>query len=203
MILTRPGKATSEEMLEKNAIKELLEFERFARDNDLWEEMKKCYSKESVVDISWYTGSGEGFIDASAALGMRGPHKIYNTQIWLNGNKAVALMMATIQLRYEIDGIEVELQSDSKLVFQVEKQNGLWMIAAFTSIYEQDRMIPVYPNNQLIIPKDQLGDFRSSYACMSYMNYKNGRPINNDLPGIDRPDLVEKLYQDLDKWLSR
>ncbi|MDQ7093623.1 hypothetical protein REC12_08480 [Desulfosporosinus sp. PR] len=93
MILTRPGISSPQEMLDKAAIKELLEFERFCRDNALWDEMKKCYAEDSTVNISWFQGSGHGFADASSKMESKAPHKLYNTAIWLNGDKAVAIMM--------------------------------------------------------------------------------------------------------------
>lgn len=55
-----------EEMLNKFAIRELIEFERFCRDNALWEQMHECYSKDSNVTVSWYKGDGYGFVEESS-----------------------------------------------------------------------------------------------------------------------------------------
>ncbi|MDQ7093624.1 hypothetical protein REC12_08485 [Desulfosporosinus sp. PR] len=104
-------------------------------------------------------------------------------------------------MRMELDSVPVDLSCDAKLIFRIKKTDGLWVIAAFDSIYEQDRIIPVYPNSQLNLPLGELKAFRQSYACMSYMISRNGRPIGNDFPGIDRPDLVEALYHEIGAWL--
>ena len=201
MILTRPGECSAQEMLEKNAIKELLEFERFCRDNALWGEMKKCFSEDSTVNISWYKGTGHGFVDASSKMKTRAPHKIYNTEIWLNGDKAVSIMMVTIVMRIDIDGVPVEVASDARLIFRTKKIDKLWMITAFDSIYEQDSITPVFPNSNFSLPYSELKSFRQSYACLSYSMHRNGLSANSDLPGIDRPELVEKLYHEADEWL--
>ena len=56
--LTRPQPMTEAQRADKAEIMELLNFERFCRDNALWEEMRTCYAEDSIVDISWYHGSG-------------------------------------------------------------------------------------------------------------------------------------------------
>ena len=203
MLLERPGVNTTQEMLDKASVKELLEFERFCRDNALWDEMKKCFADDSVVTISWYQGSGHGFVEASSKMKMRAPHKIYNTGVWLNNDKAVAIMLATIGIRMEIDNTPVTVLSDAKLIFRAKKIDGLWFIAAFDSIYEQDSIVPVLPNCNFNLPKSELSGFRQSYACLSYSMHRNGLPVNSELPGIDRPDLVDLLYRELDEWLHK
>jgi len=201
MILTRPGVSTPQELLEKAAVKELLEFERFCRDNGLWVEMKKCFSEDSIVTISWYQGTGYGFVDASSKIKNRAPHKIYNTEVWLNRDKAVAIMMVTIGTRMEIDGVPLEMSSDAKLIYRTKKIDGLWVIAAIDIIYEQDGITPVFPNSNFNLPPSELSGFRQSYACLSYTMKRSGLPVNSELAGIDRPDLAEKLYNEVDKWL--
>lgn len=203
-ILKRPTANTAQSVIDRTDVKELLEFERFCRDNALWDEMHKCFAEDSYVKISWYQGSGHGFVEGSKNnFTTRAPHKIYNTEIWLNGNKAVAIMMATISMRLQIDGYPVELSSDAKLIFRTQKIDGDWYIVGFESIYEEDRLIPVLPNNHINIPADEIASYRKSYACMTYMMTRLGTAVDENLPGIDRPDLVEQLYKETDEWLTK
>ena len=97
-------------MLDKNNIRQLLEYERYCRDNAMFDEQKECYSKYgSRVRITWYDGDGREFVEKSKELAKkqkdglyRSPkHKIYNTFIWINGDKAVAemqTMMGAIEI---------------------------------------------------------------------------------------------------------
>jgi len=201
IIVKRPLLVSEEAVREKSAIKELVEFERFCRDNALWDEMKKCYTTDSHVNISWYQGTGHGFVDASSKMKTRAPHKVHSTQVWLNGDKAVAIMTTTIDMPTQIDGIAVEISSDAKLIFRTQKIDGQWYIVRFEPIYEKDMIVPVVPNNKLHIPTDEISTYRQSYASMIYLMKRNGTVVNENLPGIDRPDLVEKLYADADEWL--
>ena len=107
--LRRPEGNTPEEQQDKADILELINFERYCRDNALWDEMRKCFTEDSTVSISWYEGSGDGFVTASSNMGTYAPHKIHNTLTWINGDRAVTVMMATIQMRRVIDLIELLL----------------------------------------------------------------------------------------------
>lgn len=202
-ILKRPVANTAESIIEKANVRELVEFERFCRDNALWEEMHQCYAEDSQVNISWYRGTGHGFVEASSKLKSYAPHKIYNTEIWLHDDKAVAIMMTTIQMRHNIDGQPVELSSDAKLIFRVQKTGGRWYIVSFESVYEKDSIIPVFPNNNIHIPTDEITRYRKSYGCMIYLAKQSGMQVDENLPGIDRPDLVEQLYEATGEWLLK
>ena len=202
VFLTRPKTATEEERNAKADILELINFERFCRDNAQWDEMRKCFAKDSFVNISWYKGDGDGFVTASAASPIYAPHKIHNSLTWVNGDRAVTVMMATIQNRRTIEGVECELSEDTQLLFSTRKIDGQWYIVRFESIYEQDRMIPVLPDATLSLDRSVLDGFRQSYACMSYCMEMSGGGANQELAGRDRPETVEKTYDDLRKWLE-
>ncbi len=202
IFLTRPQVASEEERNAKADILELINFERFCRDNAQWDEMRKCFSKDSFVNISWYQGSGDGFVTASAKSPTYAPHKIHNSLTWVNGDRAVTIMMATIQNRRAIKGVECELSADSQLLFSTQKIDGQWYIVRFESIYEQDRLIPVLPDATLSMDSKELAKYRKSYACMSFCMAQSGISANQELAGIDKPETVETIYGNLSKWLE-
>ena len=63
-----PRTESAEDMLEKFRVRELVEYERFCRDNALWDSMLACFAQDSRVEISWYQGSGQGFVEASKKM---------------------------------------------------------------------------------------------------------------------------------------
>jgi len=196
------GNNTAEEIIDKFNIKELVEFERYCRDQKLWDEMEKCFHPDSSVNISWFSGTGHEFIEASKKMQSNAKHKINDTLIWLNKYRAVVEMMATIHISGELDGFPVDLMSYSRLHFRVEKRDGIWRISSFDSIYEKDLLVPVYPNNQIVIQGEQLRKYRPSYASLSYMLAKEGYDIDINLAGEDKPETIEKLYETSAKWLE-
>ena len=154
--LKRPSANTEEERNAKTDILELINFERFCRDNAMWDEMRKCFSPDSYVNISWYSGSGDGFVTASSKSPVHAPHTIHNSLTWVNGDKAVTIMMATISNRRMLEGVECELTQDTKLLFSTKRIDGQWYISGFESIYEQDRLIPVLPDATLSMDSGEL-----------------------------------------------
>ena len=200
---TRPQINTVGDILEKESVKELVQFERYCRDNALWEEMDRCYTADSQIIISWFHGTGHEFVEASKKMAGRAPHKIYNTQVWLHGDRAVAVMITTIQKRVELDGVLLELNSDAKLVFRLRKEDGMWFIAGMEGVYEKDSLTPVVPAGGFTLPKQALTEFRESYGCLAWVLSRSGYEIDGELPGIDRPDLVDAFFKKTEEWLNQ
>jgi hypothetical protein len=200
-LLIKPTANTLENITDKFSIKELIEFERFCRDNAQWDEMKRCFAKDSTVTVSWFNGTGHEFVDASSKMETYAPHKLFDTLVWLNKDKAVAITMATIQMRREIDGHLLELQSDVKLLYKTQKIDNVWSIVSMEGIYEKDSLLPVSPVDGIKIPKGEIAKFRSSYANLSYVLSKTGYAVDSNLPGIDRSVSVAKVYQESEDWL--
>jgi hypothetical protein len=203
MLFERTIQNTEKNINDKFSIVELIEFERFCRDNAQWEEMKKCFSSNSTVTVSWFKGKGEEFVEASKKMNLKAPHKLYNTAVWVNNNKAVAITMATIESRTNINGCLLELHSDIKLLYCTQKLDGIWYISSMDGIYEKDLLIPCYPNSSITIPMEEISKYRSSYSNLSFVLSKEGYAINTELPGIDRPETVNKLYGEAEEWLSK
>ncbi|MCM3295588.1 MULTISPECIES: nuclear transport factor 2 family protein [Staphylococcus] len=202
MLFERNKPYTQETLLDKENILELIQFERFCRDNALWDSMRTCFAKDSHVSISWFNGTGEEFVSSSEAMNRYAPHQIYNTQMWINNHRAVAIMQATIQFRVDIKNVEMQLDSDTKIIYCLEKDNDdVWYISNLSCIYEKDKLTPVIPTT-INLPNSEFSEYRESYACLSYALNELGYDVNHDLPGIDRPDEVNKYYRQLDKWLT-
>lgn len=179
MLFTRPVRNTDQLLKDKFSIKELIEFERFCRDNALWDEMRKCFAPDSTVKISWFTGTGAEFVDASIKMDSHAPHKLYNTVIQLNNDRAVAATMATIQTSADIDGCTVELQSDLKLLYRLQVINTSWHIVFMEGIYEKDALLPS-SGEYFSIARNELDEYRPSYANLSYLLKMSGFEVNMD-----------------------
>ena len=200
--LKRPVVSSEEERNAKADILELINFERFCRDNAQWDEMRKCFAKDSCVSISWYQGSGDGFVTASSKMAAYAPHKINSSLTWVNEDRAVTIMNASILMRKEVDQVLCELSSDAQLIFSTQKIDGQWYIVRFESIYGQDRLVPVLPDATLSMDSIWLSRYRESYACMSFVMERSGIEANQELPGRDRPELAEKVYAERRAWLA-
>ena len=197
MLFDKPKTSTAMEMLDKFAVRELIEFERFCRDNALWDQMMLCYATESRVKTSWYDGDGRGFVIASSRMKTVAPHKMNNTLVWLNGDRAVAVAMACIQSRKDFDGRWYDLSSYVRLVYTVVKEDQNWLIASLDAIYEKDCLVPAYPEG--MEPPESA---RPSYANVISVIGSEGYEMDTTMAGDDRPDIRDALLHDIASWLG-
>ncbi|MEG0378274.1 MAG: hypothetical protein RR614_07320 [Eubacterium sp.] len=184
-------------------VEELVAFERYCRDQSIWVEMKKCFREDATVNISWFKGSGWGFVEASQVMNHFAPHKINNIITRCRGSKAVAECITSIQIRQEIDGQMYDLTSYVRLHYRLVKDKSIWSVFSMEAIYEKDTLQPAYFTET---PKPlclDLSKYRVSYAGLSAIFDAMGQPVHNDLPGVDKPELVEALYAKSEAWFEQ
>ena len=185
---------------DKFNITTLVDYERYCRDNQLWDQMEACYLEDSEVNISWFKGTGKEFVDISRHS-PKAKHKLFNTVIWQRGDKALAETMASMFApRVEVDGTEVDQIAYSKLLYRVEKRDGVWKVKGLECIYERDSIVPVIPSD-MKMDKSEFENFRDSYKTLCYMLGVNGKESRQDLAGDDIPESVQKVYEAANEWL--
>ena len=113
---------------EKEAVRRLLTFERFARDNQLWEQMLTCYLPEALIHASWFDGSIKEFVEALAARTDHIPYHIHACLVWTHGNRAVAIVETTFPVKTEIAGVTFNQTGDSQYIYRLTRINGEWYI---------------------------------------------------------------------------
>ncbi len=89
-----------------------------------------------------------------------------------------------------------------RLLYSVECREGVWKITDLTTINEDDTLAPAVPGTDLHINPEDLKGLRHSYRFLSYARIKAGGKVRDDELGIDRPEAVEKLYQELEEWIK-
>lgn len=173
-----------------------------------WDEMHAAYAADSLVDISWYRGSGAGFVEASAKhydSGARSLHQIGPSLIELEAERALAdTGCAVVIIGAALHGAEVNVISHARMRNRLVREAGQWRIAGLRVIYQYDMFVPVNPSDQLQVDGDKLASFRTSYRSLSYIQYASGLAHyspRDDLPGVDRPDLVDALIATEQEWL--
>jgi hypothetical protein len=185
------------------AVSQLVLRERFGRDLGLWEQMRDCYHDDSIVRISWMKGSGPEFVSHSkemAGRGVRANHRLGPILVTLAGDRAIGQFTGTIDIPTAIKGIDVIMSSDARFLVRAERRAVVWRLSGFDIVYLRDKVTPVIPGQVLAIDPEAVKGFRPSYRFMSYSLTLSGFPVPNDLPGIDRPDLVDALVREIYGW---
>lgn len=189
--------------IDRNQIEELMHRERRARDMEDWDELAACYHPDSVVDFSWFIGTGKEFAEASKGMAtkLQSFHEIGGMTSQFNGNRAITDTLLPIHLIADVHDCEVDVVGYARQRLRVEKRNGQWLILGARTIYLKDMMIPTDPSAVPTLDKAKLASFRPSYKYLCYMLTERGLPARNDLAGVDRPDLVNALIKGEEDWL--
>lgn len=196
--------AKLQSFLDKAEIVEVVQTERAARDSASWTTMLNTFHDDSIVDISWFLGSGAEFVAASRRLyesGRHSAHQMGPTLVSLNGRRALAQTSCAVCVRMRLDGVEVEVTAHSRLHERLEQRDGAWRLSRMGIVYVRDQLSLVNPAERVEIDAARLAAYRPSYKFLSYFLALTGETPRADLPGIDRPETVQPLIERDGTWL--
>ena len=186
-----------------STLSQLVLLERESRDLGRWQRMRSCYHPGSRVRLSWFTGSGDEFVDASidmARRGMLAQHRMGPPLVRIKGGRAVASASAIIDIPEKLGNTEVRLQSYALFMYRIEKREGRWGILYFDAIYLHDELVSALPGVPVPQVTADLTGFRASYRMLSYVLSLKGYQANTELAGFDRPESVSRLNAEVYSW---
>lgn len=193
----------SRNFIDRAKIRELMEYERYCRDNGLYDEAESCYSDNAQIHVSWFSGpASEYWKKTKEAKGSGSKHKIFSTAVFLNGDKAVAeTQVMMLSPRINVQGCSMDMISYARIFARLVKHDDEWKIAYGDCIYERDELVPSTPSDKVPDIASSVKDFRESYRNLSYVLSLQGLKSSQELPGDDKPETVKKLYDETSKWL--
>jgi 2-iminobutanoate/2-iminopropanoate deaminase len=189
----------------ENELVALVKRERFARDTGDWAALEDAYWPDSLVRVTWFEGNAAEFVAVSRerkAKGGGGMHQIDPVRVTVRGERALIESRGQILIRPRVHDIECDVTSWCRFFSRAERRQGQWRLVTFDAIYGKDRLDPVLPGTSIQLDADTLGQARRSYRYLTYLNRQGRYPVSDDLPGDDRPDLVEAFYAEAQEWLS-
>jgi hypothetical protein len=121
------------------------------RDQGRWTELRALFAEPATISVSWYSGTIEGFISASANMASAGEaqtkHWIGVPRVSVRGEKALAETDIAIMIRSKVGPLEVDVTSYARFFDRLVRDNSLdWKILSRVTIYEKDRIDPVCPS---------------------------------------------------------
>jgi hypothetical protein len=202
------GNPSETEVLDKVRVRELVEFDRYCRDYGLFPQERACWFDDGEVFATWFKGPIDRFIANSSRKDKASAfHKINNTMVWLNGNKAIAECLCIIQFRTNLNNEPVDLHVWGRLHFRAEKRDDKWGLVYFEGIYEKDRIDPVFLDSEFSIPRNELMEFRPCnwnqcfrLARTSADAFGGGLKNANEWAGSDKPETIQRLYNASSEW---
>ncbi|WP_225859208.1 nuclear transport factor 2 family protein [Streptomyces albicerus] len=166
--------------------------------------MATCFADDSIVQMSWFTGSGADFVRQTRAMAGRDDHAVHRLSppaVRIDGDRALVELPLVIEWRINIDGVEADLASACRSQYRAQGgTDGLWRIAQITSIYEKDTLVPVLPGTRLAV--DPAG-YRPSYRFLAWYPNRKGYTVGDHHLGDDQPDAVAAQYRTEHTWLHQ
>ena len=193
-------------ILERSEIADLIQRERATRDAASWDEMVQYYHPESFVDVAWFKGSGQAFVEATKknwrtdAINF---HEMGSAIVTVNNDRAIAETACTLHGFYTYEGVPVTSTGFVRLFWRAQRLEGRWLIAGLRSAYLRDMLQPCNPDQRLILDEAELSSYRPSYRYLTATLKYLGREPKDDLPGYDRPETVATLLEGERRWLQQ
>ena len=192
------------DQLQRSAVDQLIQRERAARDAGQWDEMAACYHPDSHVEVSWFQGSGKEFVARSSNIAggkVYTFHQMSPAVVTLKGDRALADTGCSVHGLTELDGVEVDIVSHSRLLWRALRTDADWLIAGMRAYYISDLLLPLDPGRVPPIDADVFSGLRKSYRSIGYSMKRAGFDVRDDLPGVDRPATVAALREREQQWL--
>jgi hypothetical protein len=177
--------------------------EREARDRLWWDDMRDCFAEESTVSLTWYQGSGAGFVDGSIAMSrgrLTSRHRISPPVVRVAGDRAVISLPVAIENYPTIDGVDCVLSTYARHLYRLQKFGGDWKIVRLDAIYERSELFPNIPGDPVRIDPSELEGLRAPYRLLAWNLRRADYVVSQELPADDRPDQVAQMYSAAFAW---
>src|SRR5438477_12786417 len=195
---------TDDEILEKLAIRELVENWIVWRDAGDWDRFRTVWHDDGRMMATWFQGTADEFIRVSREGWERGVnilHFLGGMSIELAAHRALAQTKMTISQRAPVHDVLCDVVCTGRFYDFLEKRQGKWGLVRRQPIYEKDRIDPVDPAATLHLDQQALAALPGVYRHLAYMQELIGYKVKRDMPGLTGP-VVEKLYAEGRDWLA-
>ncbi|KAL4971191.1 hypothetical protein BDW66DRAFT_146549 [Aspergillus desertorum] len=204
-----------EEILDRYCVSEIAKGWPVYRDSSEWSNYRDCFAEDGAYIFTTWSGGLpiDDFIKTSVKSRADGDfimHRECGTLVDLNpdNRRAVAKMKATITQRFELGGIEFDVECDCRFIFFCAKfpqanatEPSVWKIKYKKNIYEKDRIVPVDGVTAPSYSKEELEKYPYGYRYLGASQARLGHRIQMDLPVLNNEGF-DTMYEAIDAWLK-
>ena len=194
----------NDEMVQRLAIRQVVENWALWRDAGDWERFRTCWHDDGYMMATWFQGPADDFIRVSIEGWNRGVsilHFLGGISVDIAGERAVSQSKMTISQRAPVHDVLCDVVCTGRFYDFFERRQGRWGIVLRQPIYEKDRIDPVDPAHSLRLDSAILERFPQGYRHLAYAQNAIGYKVKTDMPGLKGPE-VEALYARGKRWLA-
>jgi SnoaL-like domain len=191
-------------LLDRLAIREVLENWVLYRDAGDWERFKSVWHEDGYMMATWFQGTHEEFAAINKAgmdKGVSILHFLGGSTIDIAGRRAMAQTKMSISQRAPVEGVLCDVMCVGRFYDFFEKRKGKWAIVLRRLFYEKDRIDPVDPSQTLKLDPAILKRYPVGYQHLAYLQAGLGFPVKTNMPGLLGPD-ADRLYALGRAWLA-
>ena len=194
----------NDELLDKLAIRELIENWVVWGDAGDWERFRTIWHEDGRMSATWFEGTAEQFIEAKRESWKRGVsilHFLGGSAIDLAGNRAIAQTKMQISQRAIVHNVLCNVLCIGRFYDFFEKRKQRWGLVLRQPIYEKDSIYPVDSSKTVQLDLELLNSFPDGYRHLAYIQTRIGYEIRGVRPTLRGPE-VEALYARGKSWLA-
>jgi hypothetical protein len=194
----------SSEVLERLAIREIVENWAVWRDAGDWDRFRTVWHADGRMMATWFQGTADEFIAVSRdgfEKGVSILHFLGGNSVDLAGARAISQTKVTISQRARVHDVLCDVVCTGRFYDFFEKRAGRWGLVLRQPIYEKDRMDALDPAARLTLDPALLQRFPEGYRHLAYLQTEIGFKVKPDMPGLKGPE-VEALYARGRAWLE-
>jgi SnoaL-like domain len=196
--------AVSADLLDRLAVRGIVENWVLYRDAGDWERFKTVWHEDGYMMATWFQGTHEEFAAISKAgmeKGVNILHFLGGCTIDIAGNRAIAQTKMSIAQRAPVEGVLCDVVCVGRFYDFLENRHARWGIVLRRLFYEKDRIDPVDPSQILKLDPEILRRYPAGYQHLAYLQAGLGFPVKTNMPGLRGPD-AERLYGLGRAWLA-
>ena len=186
-------------MLDRLAIRELVDNWSLYRDNRDWERFFTVWHEGGAMMTTWGgKASPQQFAEAATKGFERGDrmlHAVGAVTTEINGDRAVAQSKLRIMQRGPVEGVLCDVTCIGINYDFFERRDGRWGLVLRQPVYERDFIVPTNPHESVELDPDILARRPDGYQRLSYLQEGLGYTIKPDMPtevGAERDALVRQ-----------
>jgi hypothetical protein len=185
-------------------VADLILRERLARDNHDWERMASLYHPDSVVDISWFRGTGAEFAKQSSVSAVRSMnfHVMTPPVVDVRGDRAISETPCILRGFSKLNSTEISFEGFVHLFWRAVRDGRHWLLSGLRIAYKVDMFHAREPDKPPHLDEEQLKGYRAAYRYMMVNLANDGLVVRDDLNGFDRPETVSALRTSERSWLA-
>ena len=194
----------TDDIIERLAIRELVENWVLWSDSGDWERFRTVWHDDGYMMATWFQGPAGDFVAARREAWEKGVgllHFLGGSSIDVAGDRAIAQTKMKIMQRGLVHGVACDVVCWGRFYDFIEKRDGRWGMVLRQPIYEKDRLDAVDPSATLSLDATLLARFPEGYRHLAYFQTDAGYQVKPDMPGLKGP-AVEALNARGKAWLT-